>query len=454
MGGSNLKNGKQTDTSQKAMPDHPQKDNGTVIAFHCIPVTVEANVQAFWSFAANELKQRGYRLLIISTAEFQNQELPVIHIPFEMTGFPGYFKVQPAYRRIDLIHIQDVAQWYQCSLNEAESGILSAETFFRDLITSTNPVAITGWQSSNPVTRMLRSIAREADIPFWSAERGWIRQTLMFDLAENNYMSEILASFALRKLQDNYTPSESTLSLIENRIRSTDDNGRYRTTSALSRQEFRSKNNIPQDATVFGIFTHGEPSINTMLNSGIRESHLISEEILNARFRSVCAELTARGYWVVVQEHPFNEQFGKSLHPFESPRVITVKGNITSAFAGADYYIFTLSTLQFEATFLEKSFGLLCKSALYNKGTPLLYTDFDSASDFIDAIQDQERWQSVKQSLRNRVSMLYDYFLLDISNERILEASRRFADHVCAYTRKIQPQMSEKFSLFVQKWLS
>jgi hypothetical protein len=276
----------------------------------------------------------------------------------------------------------------------------------------------------------------------------------MFDLAENNFMSELQSSFALRRIEEKYHPPDATLSLLSNRSLNASTHNRYASSGAMTKEQFRNKHQIPEDGKVFAIFTHGEPSINTLLCPTVREIHGISEEILNFRIAEVCQELARRGFWVVVQEHPFNCKFGKTVKLPEYSRLIRTEENVSTVLNVADHYLFTLSTIQFDAVFLGKSFGLLCKSALFSNGAPWLFSDFESAGDFLDAIQDGVAWRSVQFKIQRRCAFLYDYFLLDIGPTKVKEAGEQFALQMATFSRQSKPDFPENFSRFVGKWIT
>lgn len=425
---------------------------GTVVVFHAIPTEVEPMVRHFWLQSAQVLQEEGFNLVMLSTTHVDSAGLQVIRCPFEMLHFEDYFGVSEPNKDLSDEKIKEVADWYCSDLVKAENGLAAAMSFFNEFMTQVNPIAVIGWQSTNIVTRVFREIARRYDIPFWCAERGWLKETLMFDISENNFLTETNTSFATQLIQKNYMASQSTLSEIRARIELSAAQGRYKTGKALTEPEFRTKYNIPQAATIFAVFTHGEPNLNSLACANLRETHYTSKEIISAQIHALCEELVKRGIWVVVQEHPFNTKTNREVILPKHHQVLQVNENVASVLTAANFYIFSLTTLQFEAAFQDKSFGLLCKSALFRRGKPHLYADFGSVAEFVDAIQNQTDWLEIRKELQRRIAFLYEFFLFDISDAKITQTAQRFAEHFADLAKLVDEDAEVKMLNFTKKW--
>jgi 2-polyprenyl-3-methyl-5-hydroxy-6-metoxy-1,4-benzoquinol methylase len=427
--------------------------NGLVLAFHCVPHAVAPGIERFWEQLSALLSQHGHTLILVSTTPVESTSLNVIDIPYELTEFPRRYPYQPSLGSMpNEREIMDVVSWYRCDYDTACRSLQIAHEFFGSLLNTLRPSAVLGWQSLNPVTRVLRARTRASDIPFWSGERGWVRNTLMFDQGENHYLSEAGTSLSIARLREHCTPAVSTIEVLRTRALGATELGRYASTNRLSREDFRSRNNIPADAYVVAFFSHGEPSLNALDLSTIRELHDTSSDRLQQRLDAVTDELLARGCWLLVQEHPFNTDNGRALKLRESPHVLRVSENVSTLFDAADHYLFSPTTLQFDAVFLEKSFGLMARSALYRDGLPPFIGDHDSVGAFLDAVMDQEAWPSCRDRLRADVAFLYENLLIDIEPNRIDGGAERLATHLARFVRPVDGGFHERVEHFIQKW--
>ncbi len=433
--------------------DPAELGRGLVLAVNCVPEEADPAVPAFWRALSGALSARGIQLVIASTAPLNDPNLQVIDIPFQLTDFAARYRMR-AYGggATPESAVMDAARWYGCTRDEAALGLALASQFFGDLLQALRPSAVLGWQSTNPVSRVLRQCARAADLPFWSGERGWVRNTLMFDLAENNALGEVHLSLACASLRDRFTPSPQTLTALSTRAREATDLGRYRAQERIDGLALRAKLGIPADARVVALFTHGEPSLNALDNAAQRELHDLSSELLQQRLDAVTDELLARGAWLIVQEHPFNRSNGKTLRLRKSPRVIGVEENVSSVLDAADHYLFTLATLQFDAAFLDKSFGLLGRSALYRAGEPPLISDYADARAFLDAVMDTTAWPQRSARLRRDIAFLYENFLLDIEPAAVDASAQRWSEHLAQLVRRVDGGLAGRVDQFLGMW--
>lgn len=426
---------------------------GVILAVNCTPEATDPRVLEFWGILAQQLAQKNYSFMLLSTTPVSNQDIQVIDLPFLLPDFSQRYQILPSDReKISEREIMDVVSWYGCDYQTARKSLRLAHDFFSDLLDTLRPAAILGWQSGNPVTDVLRAESRAARVPFWSGERGWVRNTLMFDLCENNFLGEANTSLALNRLRDRYHPSSETLESLKARTIHAAELGRYASAERLSRHAWRVQNGIPEDAKVFAFFNHGEPSLNSIGRATTRELHGISNNILQQRLDEVTDALLARGYWLLVQEHPFNRSAGRALKVRNDPHVLSVNENATTLLHAADHYLFTLSTLQFDAAFLDKSFGLLSRSALYRAGTPPFIDDFETVNTFLDAVLDEDSWPGHLDRLQRDTAFLYENMLLDIEPDAINESAALLKDHLTQFVRPLNSGVFERIERFLQKW--
>ena len=426
---------------------------GLVLAMNCTPADADPAVPAFWRELNARLTSRGMQLVVVSTTPMEGSELQVLEIPYELTGFPDRFPVPvEAGPAVPDSLVEDVARWYGCDPGRAAQAWSQARSFFEDLLQTLRPAAVLGWQSANPVTRVLRQCAREADVPFWAGERGWLRNTLMFDTLENNALGEANLSLGLATLRERHVPAEATLRRLSERASSAADLGRYPGDPRISGQDLRSRLGIPAADTVVAFFSHGEPGFGSWQSGPLAQLHDMPAGVLQARLDAVSDELVARGCWLLVQEHPFNRANGRTLRLRESSRVVSVAENVSSVVDAADFCLFTQATLQFDLAFLDKPFGLLARSPLYRAGTPPLYGDHAGAAAFLDALMEARAWPSRSSQLRHDIAFLYETQLLDIDAESLESSADRWAEHLGQLVRPVDSGFDERVGRFLAKW--
>lgn len=428
--------------------------DGIVLAVNCVPTEADAAVPAFWQALSRALAARRMQLVVASTTTLPpDSGLEVIEIPFLLTEFPARFRKRARFGSpSDRAARADATRWYGCSPAEAAEAVSVAGEFFTDLLDTLRPSAVLGWQSVNPVTRALRQCALAADIPFFSGERGWVRNTLMFDLAGNHALSEVHLSLMAATLRERFVPESAVLRRLADRARNAGDLGRYKAGGPIEGAVLRAKLGIPADARVTAMFTHGEPGLNALETPTLREMHGMSHEVLQRRLDAVGDAVGSRGEWLLVQEHPFNRDSGRTMQLKTSERILGVQENVSSLLDAADTYLFTQATLQFDAAFLDKPFGLLAKSPLYRAGEPPLLTDYTSVGEFLDAAGDRAAWPRRAARLRADIAFLYENFLLDIEPGRGDASAGRLAAHLAQHVRPVDREFDKRVGEFLGKW--
>lgn len=437
--------------SLTAGPEHLA--GGLVLAMHCVPAGSDPRVEAFWSALSNELAQRGRVLMLLSTTPVSDPSLHVVEMPFELTGFVRHFAAVPSGGvAVSEQAIDDAAGWYGCDHDEAQDNLRLAHAFMRDLLQTLRPAAVLGWQPLNPLTRVLRTCALDAELPYWCGERGWVRNTLMFDLGGAHLLGELDTSLSGARARARYQPSAEVLQTLAQRAGQATSLGRYSAAERLGRAALRAQLGIPDEAPVAVLFTHGEPGMNSMATAAVRELHDLSTPLLQQRFDAVSQALLARGFQVLVQEHPFNAAAGRCLTLPADPRVQAVRENVSSLLDAADVCLFTLATLQFDAVFLGKPLGLLSRSALHRDGVPPFMGDFESADAFLDALLDAPAWPARFERLRADVAFLFEQLLIDIEPAAVSAGASEWAAHLARLCRPVDSELPARIERFLQIW--
>ncbi len=426
---------------------------GFVLAFHCVPAWVEPAIGMFWSALARALRAHGQTLVLVSTVPLTDPELPVVSIPYLLTEFPvdaGTLAGTPDTELID-----EIGAWFGCPPDEAMTAAQSACALFQDLLDTFEPSGVIGWQSMNPASRLLRQLARQRDIPCWMAERGWIRGTLMLDLCENNFLSELNLSLPLKRLAEAHRHDEQAFAAQARRLTENSCRSRYASPEFCPREEFRARHHIPTDVRVFVLMTHGEPHLNALPRGRIRANHSTSRERLQADVDNLAHALARQGKWLLVQEHPFNDAAGAALVLPQLPNVLRVTASVDTLIECADCMLFTLSTVQFDAALAGKPFGLLSRGPLSLASGPPQRADHASTEAFLASIEDADAWPARRLIIDRRLAFLLDHVLLSIDDEAArIDSAQRAADLLGPLTAYPPADLDQRFSQFIERWQS
>ncbi|GAA6141318.1 methyltransferase domain-containing protein [Hydrogenophaga sp. 5NK40-0174] len=437
----------------KADFSHDILANGIVLAVNCVPTDVAPELTGFWTQLSEQLAARGFQLVLLSTAPVDADGLQVIEMPFEVTAFPAHYGTVAAQATpVTEREVMDVAAWYGCTYDFARESLGVAHGFVQDMLDTLRPSAVLGWQSSNPLSKLIAQQALKMGLPHWSGERGWVRNTLMFDLAGNNALSEMRSSLALRRLRQRFEASRDTLAKLTRRARSAADLGRYASKDVMSREAFRAAHGIGPEDRVTVFFGHGEPSVLSTEQPALRELHDLPDEVLEARVLALAHSIEKRGGWLLVQEHPFNRSNGRELALPQSSRVKRVEENVSTLLQAADQSVYTLATLQYDAAFLDKPVGLLCHSPLYRAGLTPCISDFESADAFLDALADAEVMGRAQASMREDVAFMFENMLIDIEGDAVIASAEVTAEWLSERSRPVDAQLPERIETFLTRW--
>jgi hypothetical protein len=427
---------------------------GVILAVNCVGEDVDPNIKAFWEHATERLAERGFVLIVATSTPLTSDRINTVNFLFDLTQFarryPQHFDTaQPP---VDSAQAERVMSWYRCSQDEAVRSLIVARRFYLDLIETVRPAAVIGWQSMNPGTRLLFDAANHRDIPVWCAERGWVRDTLMIDLGQNNFLSELHRSFALMRLFERYPFDEAGYAQLESRKLGASRVGRYNSSDFADNETFRAQSGIAPDARIVTFFVHGEPSLHRSAGSVLSDMHRTSKDSLQQQLDEISEYCIARGIYLLVQHHPFNKPYGYTLRLASSPYVKDVSVNIHTLLNASDRCLFTFSTIQLDAVFQRKPFGLLSKSSLDVENGAYSIEQYASTFAFMDALMAAEDWQARLTQLQRFVLFIHENFLLEITPDRVAESADRFAAQMSKFQRPIDAKFPERIEYFLGKW--
>jgi hypothetical protein len=400
-------------------------NKGFILAFHCVPWSVEPSIEDFWKELRLCLQKQDHELLIISTVPLQNTELLFIKIPFYL---PDFCKEQlpKTFTKNNNLMIQTIIDWYQIPKSLATNVYTSGIDFFERLIDATQPAAVLSWQGANPMSRMVHEICLSRDIAWWASERGWIKDTLMLDVCDNNVLSEINKSLPAQRSMANFRPSESLLKKIRQKVSTHMSAARY--PESKSNSENSSIREIfGEDTQIWAFFTHGEPHVNA-LSERVKRAHQMDSNLLQKCVAQLSEILHMRGAVLLVREHPFNFNNGNSLKLDGLNNVHIHKGHIDDLINSADVGLFTLSTLQFEWSLRKKPFGLLSHGLLSGNNMAPQWSNHSCAEKFINECLDAKKWDDRYREIERRIAYLYESQLIDISPVYIKNSAQEVAD--------------------------
>lgn len=449
------------DMAQPIEPRHPHPaaeappvvpGRGIVLALNFVPEEVEPGIHAFWQSASIALQAQGHSLVIASTTPM-DPALNSLPVPYLLTEFTTRYgtsiDLTSAALPCPLFELK-VQDWYGCDQTMARTCIQIASAFLNQIIAAMRPVAVIAWQSTNPLSQLLLAVARSHSLPTWSAERGWIPHTLMFDVAENNHLSEVGRSLVAQSLISSYSPGRDELDEMTQRLLA-DKSGRYAAAPIQSGADLRQRLGIAAEAKVFALFTHGEPFL--FAGDGtLAELHGLSRDNYLALFQEIKRYCMQGGHYLLVQEHPFNRDQPHELSIHGEPGVIALRENVHTLLDAADHAIFTLSTVQAYAVAYKKSFGILTKSFLHESEGPYYQGDYSDAHAFMEAIANGADWPSRHATIEKRMAFYLKHFLLDISPDQISSSAHRFASLMKSFERPLRGDLDEAINGFLQVW--
>lgn len=426
---------------------------GIVLAINSVPDSIDPNIAKFWAEASLNLANKGFLLIVATTAPFNEPGINSIEIPFSL---PDFRMLYPQARKntafyIDEPFIKKIQTWYKCNNRAARDTALVAEQFYVDLLKSLQPCAILTWQSTHPTSNMLQRLARTESIPIWNAERGWLRNTIMLDLAQNTYLNEFQTSFSLaRCLSLVPCSNEEYFSLRDQAL--SELTGRYKSNHVIDADTLRSRYGIVADARIFAFFMHGEPFLLRDANPLPAHFHGLSLSTLQEQLDVLAGYCEEKGIFLLVQDHPFNDTVGVKLKLPDSKYVVPVQENIHTILSAADRSFFTTSTIQYDAIFYGKPYGVFCRTSADIPNGAYSIFDYPSVPDFIRIVDEGSDWDERHNLLRQFIVFLSKTVLFDISTKGMSGSAEFFSKHLSKFVRPVDTNLTDRIDTFLLKW--
>jgi hypothetical protein len=399
---------------------------GFVLAFHCVPWDVEPAIENFWRQLRKRLQDQGQELLLVSTAPLHDPDLPYLGIPFYLPDF-GLQNATNSFATNHPLMVRMLQDWYELPRVKAKNVHAHVMDFIHRLLDALQPAAVLSWQGANPLSRMVRELCLSRDIPWWATERGWIKGTLMFDLCDNNALSEVNRSLITQRTMATFRPSDELVREIRQRVSANSSAARYPESKSAAKTTVREQLGLSPNTPIWALFNHGEPHVNA-LSPRVRCAHLMDATSLQKCLSQLSAALHARGVALLVREHPFNRTNGRALNLTGLSNVYAHEGDLDELISDADVGLFTLSTLQFEWALRGKPLGLLCRGMLSGKGMAPQWGEHTSANEFVNDCLDTRKWEHRHVEIERRIAYLYESQLIDLSPARLQDSTQEIAD--------------------------
>jgi hypothetical protein len=382
-----------------------------------------------------ELDRRGAALFLISTCEVNDKNLNVVNIPYNISDFDSRrdMSLQSLSLTVGGPIDRLITRWYGTSKEKSAAIHRATSDFISRLLETVDADAVISWQSSHPLSRITRAYCVANDIKCWVAERGWIRDTLMLDLTENNCLSDVNQSIVALRAYSQYVAEEGFSEFLKARSRRAGAWGRYGGADnetgkgAPNALSVRQQLGLAEDAPLWVFFSHGEPHVNCR-SKAIQRAHGMSAAALDERVAALAEIVGGMGGCLVVREHPFNKETKRSISTDLSPFIVKEELSLAELFDQADVGFFTLSTLQFPWALHGKKIGFLSNGLLtVDKEIPN-WSAFSNALEFVDACVDEVTAPRRQKTLERRICFLYQMQLIDVAEGLIDNAARSVAD--------------------------
>jgi hypothetical protein len=409
------------------------KDRGLVLAFHCVPQNIAPEVEAYWAALREALRVQGQDLLLITTAVVKNDSLPHLRLPFELDRYTLDKKISSGRHEHPLI--ESLQSWYGFSRDKSQLVYLNVKRFYEQLLDAIEPAAVLSWQSIHPTSQIVREACLTRGLPWWSCERGWVRETLMVDSGHNNFMTETTSSLGLHRAYEQYKTNLALIEKYKQKTRALQTIERYPKRSKDAEKSIRQGLQLAAGQKIYALMTHGEPHVGAIPGLyGLQRQHALEPGQLQTAIEKVATYLANRGDYLVVKEHPFNLKYQRTLRTEGLPNTVTTQSSIDELDAMVDGYLFTLSTLQFETALKGKPFGLLSRGPLSGPSQAPCLHDFDAIDNFFQEIETPKSWQMRSAEIDRKISFYLENFLLDLCEEQLGETSRLHARHLQQFT--------------------
>lgn len=275
---------------------------GLVLAFNAVPMEVDLSIFRFWESLSSQLQNQNMHLIVAGTTSLPAETFFTIPVHYHITDL--YLEkrdilksVHPDFIVPDEI-ISSLATQYNVDLLTSSKIANLAVVFYSELINAIKPAVILGWQSNDITTYIVRNIAMQKGLPYWSVERGLLKSTLMIDTGDNYAQSELLTSLTLEKLYDNYLPDPCVWEALKAKVLHPDNlTGKYLSATYKDAQAFRSEYNIPVESKVVAIFNHGPLGLAVKHeNSQYRINNRLDEQTLIDEIHNIMHQVMTPTY--------------------------------------------------------------------------------------------------------------------------------------------------------------
>lgn len=429
------------------------ESSGLVVAVNFVPEVVEPAIHDFWEELSCRLASHQSSLIVLSTVPIHRPSVNTIAVPYNLPEFAGNL----ASRRGEVgtlttssVLARKVADWYSCRVALAHAILQYVNNYLDDFCATLKPSAMLSWQSANPLSHLMEVMAAERGIPYWAGERGWLPNTLMFDVCQNNHLSEMKASVVSERLRRSFSPSSQGISDMVERLKA-GGQGRYRSKEAQSGETLRARLGIAAEEKVVAYFSHSEPLLFAGDNA-FEALHGIERSGYAQAISDLQSYCERHGIVLLVQDHPLNKGTAHQFQPSGQGRVLVLEENVHSVLDAADASIFSNSTVQAYALAHGKPFGLLTKSFLHCEAGPLFLGDFCSSEDFFHAVINDDRWSERRTLALRELAFLKEHFLLDIDSSHVQESAETFSRVLSRYRRYGSHDFDAAVTAFLSRW--
>ena len=427
---------------------------GIALCVNCVPESIDVNIKYFWEELALSLRDKGFFLLVVTTAELNSSVFQTIKVPYNIIDFNGSY--DNYYKNNDTVEgyiVSEIMRRYRCDEHVAKKSLQIGSHFYKELVAAISPAVVIGWQSTDINTFLLRKCTSDYGIPFWSGERGLLKNTLMFDLGDNYSSSEVMRSFTIDKLYRSYQFTEELISELQEKYILTNPSGKYDSANLIDNNTFRTQQGIPYNALVIVLFFHAEPGIaSSYKDSRFLEINGADRGELLKKITSIINYCEANGIYLIVQDHPLNKFHPEPIVVQQSHYIRQVEENIHTLLRTADCSLHTLSTIQYDSIFYEKRMGLLSKSMLSMKNGAYQYDDYFSVEEFMSNLLSESNWPSRLNNLKKKLCFIYEYFLIKNDDKNRKAEAERVSELLAFYESPVNNDAIDKINDFLQRW--
>ncbi len=418
-------------------------------------MTLDQETLGFWNSLHQSLQGHGLTLCMASTTAVTGASFPVLDIPYHLAGFADW-DTGPAAPVSGMHEViaSSVAADRGIPIARATQGAASTFAFYADLLAATRPSAFLVWNAMHSHSQVAMAASRLAGVPCWGAERGWVRDTMMFDLGENSALAEWGLSMSLHSLLREAEADTHTFERIR-RHHLSRPVGRYGHVPFQDAAHTREELGIAADAPIWSAFPHGGPGIDAgPMRAGL---HATSPARLDAALAEAAQCAAESGAVLLVQEHPINAILG-----IERPRAIAagarfVTSNIHNLLAASDLTLHSGSTVQFDALYYRRPLVLLNRSIMSlarvgdRRGAFEVGVDGTVRECLRHAATDTA-WQERQTNLERLASVIARHQLIDVGFDLVPNRPADFAEVLSRHAHNGMDGLDVRLAQFLAQW--